>query len=124
VLPSTDPDRLRRFDTEARAASALNHPNIISVYDIGVEANVTYLVTELIDGEPLRAKFGRSFKALLDIAIEITDGLAAAHAAGIVHRDIKPDNIMLTREGHVKILDFGLAKTALVASRRATIHKL
>ena len=110
ILPSSDPERLRRFEQEARAASALNHPNIVTVYDAGVADGVAYLATELVDGEPLRSKPGRAIKGLLDIASQIADGMAAAHAAGIVHRDLKPDNIMVTREGRVKILDFGLAK--------------
>ena len=84
ILPSTDPERLRRFEREARAASALNHPNIITVHDVGVAEEVPYLVTELVDGQPLRAKPDRGAKALLDIAVQIADGLAAAHAAGIV----------------------------------------
>ena len=85
ILPSTDPDRLRRFEQEARAASALNHPNIVTVYDAGVADGAAYLTTELVDGEPLRSKPGRAIKGLLDIASQIADGMAAAHAAGIVH---------------------------------------
>ena len=104
-----DPTRQRRFDTEARAVAALNHPNIVSIYDVGCEGDVSWIVSELVDGTrlcagelPLRKK--------LDLAIQIADGLAAAQSAGIVHRDLKPDNILVTRDGRVKILDFGVAK--------------
>ena len=108
------PDRQRRFATEAIAASALNHPSIVAVYDVGVEADVPYLVSELIDGVTLRqgADRGRfTLKRFLDVATGIADGLAAAHTAGIVHRDLKPENVMVTRDGRVKILDFGIAKS-------------
>jgi eukaryotic-like serine/threonine-protein kinase len=111
-----DPDRQRRFVQEARAASALNHPNILSVYDIGTEDGTQYIVSELIEGESLRSLLLKGiipFKKLLDLAIQIADGLAAAHEAGIIHRDLKPENIMITREGRAKILDFGLAKSLL-----------
>src|SRR5262249_44023143 len=107
------------FLQEARAASALNHPNILSVYDVGTENGTQYIVSELIEGESLRKlmlKGSIPFKKLLDIAIQIADGLASAHEARIVHRDLKPENIMITREGRVKILDFGLAKAFLPAT--------
>lgn len=116
VLPAgvaDDPSRRARFEQEARSASALNHPNIVTVFDMGAKEGVAYIVTELVEGEPLRALIDRGpvqVRKLLDIAVQLADGLAAAHAAGIVHRDLKPENIMLTREGRVKILDFGLAK--------------
>src|SRR5579863_9465730 len=116
ILPPSvaiDAGRKRRFEQEARAASALNHPNIVSVYDVGTEADTLFIVTELIDGEPLRPVIQRrtlGFRTLLDLAAQIADGLAAAHAAGIVHRDLKPENVMVTRDGRVKILDFGIAK--------------
>ena len=106
-------DRLRRFEQEARAASALNHPNIITIHEIGESGEWHYLVTELIDGETLRERLhqGRiEFSAALDIALQIASALVAAHKAGIVHRDIKPENIMLRSDGLVKVLDFGLAK--------------
>jgi serine/threonine protein kinase len=106
-------DSRSRFEREARAVAALNHPNIVVVHDFGVEAGQQYIVSELIEGESLRSLLtGKPIPArkLLDIATQVADGLAAAHAAGIVHRDLKPENIMLTRDGRVKILDFGLAR--------------
>jgi eukaryotic-like serine/threonine-protein kinase len=116
VLPSglaPNPDRLRRFEQEALAAAALNDPNILVVYDIGVSDGVPYVVTELLDGqtmgEMLRHGPFASRKAL-DYAIQIASGLSAAHRKGIVHRDLKPDNVFITRNERVKILDFGLAK--------------
>ena len=106
-------ERLRRFEQEARAASALNHPNIISIYDVGSEGGTSYIAMEFVDGKTLRDLLVAGplpIKKSLQIAAQITDGLAKAHAAGIVHRDLKPENIMVTRDGFVKILDFGLAK--------------
>ena len=116
VLPaafSGDPDRQRRFEQEARAAGSLNHPNILAVYDVGVENGATWIVTELLVGETLRERMdGRplSSRTVIDYATQIASGLAAAHERGIVHRDIKPANLFVTSEGRVKILDFGLAK--------------
>jgi eukaryotic-like serine/threonine-protein kinase len=114
VLPTDladDLSRRQRFALEARAVAALNHPNIVAVYDVGTENGIFYIVSELVDGATLRgAKF--PLRKALDIGVQIAAGLAAAHAAGITHRDIKPDNILLTRDGQVKILDFGLAKVA------------
>src|SRR5262249_51794576 len=110
-----DPDRQRRFLREALAASALNHPNILTVYDIGTEGDIQYLVAELIEGESLRAEMNRgraSLKRVIEIVHQIAEGLAAAHDAGIVHRDLKPENVMITPDGHVKIVDFGLAKAS------------
>jgi eukaryotic-like serine/threonine-protein kinase len=106
-------DRLRRFEQEARAASALNHPNIISIYDVGSEGGNSYIAMEFVDGKTLREFLqagSLAIKKSLQIAVQIADGLAKAHAAGIVHRDLKPENLMVTRDGFVKILDFGLAK--------------
>jgi Tol biopolymer transport system component len=107
------PERQVRFEREARAASALNHPNILTVHDVGREGDTSYIVCELVEGESLRELLRRGplpLKDLLAYATQIADGLAAAHEAGIVHRDIKPENVMVTRGGLVKILDFGLAK--------------
>ncbi len=116
VLPasfSTDPDRLRRFQKEAQAASALNHPNIMSVFDIGSHDGTPYIVTELLEGQTLRERLGPGSLAprkAIQFAAQIAKGLAAAHAKGIVHRDLKPENVFVSRDDHVKILDFGLAK--------------
>jgi Tol biopolymer transport system component len=116
VLPAdvaADPVRRQRFEQEARAASALNHPNIMAIYDVGSEGDVSFMVSELVDGESLRNLVARGplgLRKLLDIAVQLADGLAAAHAASIMHRDLKPENLMLTRDGRLKILDFGLAK--------------
>src|SRR5256884_1191122 len=106
-------DRLSRFDQEAYAASALNHPNIITIYEMGDEAGRHFIATEFIDGVTLRKRLSGApmdFSEILDIAIQIAGALEEAHAAGIIHRDIKPENIMIRRNGHVKVLDFGLAK--------------
>jgi Tol biopolymer transport system component len=116
VLPSTasgEPERQRRFEKEARAAGALNHPNVLAVYDVGTHDGVPYIVSELLEGETLRRRIGGSplpTRKTLDYAVQIARGLAAAHEKGIVHRDLKPDNLFVTKDGRVKILDFGLAK--------------
>jgi serine/threonine protein kinase len=116
VLPSTfssDKDRLQRFQQEACAAGALNHPNILSIYDVGKHDGSPYVVSELLQGETLRTRISGtplSPRRAIDYALQITHGLAAAHAKGIIHRDLKPDNIFITNDGRVKILDFGLAK--------------
>ncbi len=110
---SADPEWQRRFLQEARAAGRLNHPNILTVHDVGVENGTPYLVTELIEGESLRSLLKRGnlpFPKVIDFALQILDGLSAAHRAGIVHRDLKPANIMVTKTGRIKLLDFGLAK--------------
>jgi eukaryotic-like serine/threonine-protein kinase len=112
---SADADRVRRFEREARAAAALNHPNILAVYDIGTHGGSPYIVSELLDGDTLReqiAKGALPVRKAVDYASQLTRGLAAAHAKGIVHRDLKPENVFVTRDCRVKILDFGLAKTA------------
>ncbi len=116
VLPeslTSDPDRLRRFEQEARAAAALNHPNILAVYQMATHDGVSYMVTELLDGETLRERLRRGpipLRKAIDYAVQIAHGLAAAHDKGITHRDLKPENLFVTKEGRVKILDFGLAK--------------
>ncbi len=110
-----DEERLRRFEQEARAASALNHPNIVTIHEIGQSDDIHFITTEFIDGFTLRSRMatGRiTLSEALDIALQVASALAAAHQAGIVHRDIKPENIMLRRDGYVKVLDFGLAKHA------------
>ena len=116
VLPasfSADPERLRRFQQEARAAGALNHPNITAVYDIGTHEGTTYVVSELLEGETLDTRLGEgplSPRKAIEYALQIARGLAAAHEKGIVHRDLKPENLFITRDGRIKILDFGLAR--------------
>jgi len=116
ILPekfTVDSDRIRRFVQEAKAASALNHPNIITIYEIGESDGTNYIATEFIEGKTLRGLIGEHSLRLadvLDVAIQIAEALAAAHTVGIVHRDIKPENIMIRRDGYVKVLDFGLAK--------------
>jgi hypothetical protein len=119
VLPeslTSDPDRLRRFEQEAKATAALNHPNILAVYQMATEGNVSYLVEELLDGETLRERLRRGpvpIRKAIDYAVQIAHGLAAAHDKGITHRDLKPENLFVTKDGRVKILDFGLAKVGL-----------
>lgn len=125
VLPSDltrDPGRLRRFELEAFAASALNHPNIITIYEIGQIDGTQFIATEFIDGITLRQRIADGEMTLteaLDVAIQAAGALVAAHEAGIVHRDIKPENLMLRRDGYVKVLDFGLAKLAQEPLREA-----
>lgn len=137
LLPASfaaDSDRLRRFEQEARAVAALSHPNILAVHDIGRHEGSPFIVSELLEGETLRLALSRgplSSRRALDYAVQIAQGLAAAHGKGIAHRDLKPDNLFITREGRVKILDFGLAKavptthdqdgrTATIAAEPAT----
>ncbi|HEY6066640.1 MAG TPA: protein kinase [Thermoanaerobaculia bacterium] len=116
VIPASfaaDPDRLRRFEQEARAAGVLNHPNVTAVYDIGTVGGSPYVVSELLEGETLRGRLAGGALAprrAVDYAIQIAHGLAAAHEKGIVHRDLKPENLFVTKDGRLKILDFGLAK--------------
>jgi Tol biopolymer transport system component len=116
VLPASftgDADRLRRFEQEARAVAALNHPNIVSIYDVGNVDGVHFIVSELLEGETLRQRMtatGMPARKAVDLALQLANGLAAAHEQGIVHRDLKPENIFIIRTGRLKILDFGLAK--------------
>src|SRR5438034_2031749 len=123
VLPaafSADAERLRRFEQEAQATGALNHPHIAHIYEIGKSEGVHFIAMEYIDGETLREKIHRDkapLSKLLKYLTQVAEGLAKAHSAGIVHRDLKPDNIMITREGYAKILDFGLAK--LIEAQRS-----
>jgi TolB-like protein len=118
VLPesvASDRDRLRRFEQEARSASALNHPNIVTIYDVGQSGGVSWIAMELVEGASLRHLLARGAlpaRQALNLGSQIAAGLAKAHASSIVHRDLKPENVMVTPEGHVKILDFGLAKAA------------
>jgi predicted ATPase/serine/threonine protein kinase len=116
ILPaefSTDQDRLRRFEREARSASALNHPNIVTIYDLGRDGATHYIAMELIEGQTLRALLlaGRlPVRKVLEIAAQVAEGLAKAHEADLAHRDLKPENLMVSQDGFIKILDFGLAK--------------
>ena len=116
VLPDAfvrDPDRMRRFEQEAEAASALNHPNILTVHEIGEASGVHFIATEFIDGDSLRTRMAPGsleLSEIVDLVIQIASALTAAHRAGIVHRDIKPENVMVRRDGYVKVVDFGLAK--------------
>ena len=116
VLPESlanDSDRLRRFEQEARTIAALNHPNILGIYDIGTHDGAPFLVSEFLEGQTLREKLDAGplpVRRAIEYALGIVQGLAAAHEKGIVHRDLKPENVFITRDGRVKVLDFGLAK--------------
>ncbi|MGH9255893.1 MAG: protein kinase domain-containing protein [Vicinamibacterales bacterium] len=130
VLPpafSTDPERLIRFEQEARAAAALNHPNILAVHDIGQHDGSPYIVSELLEGETLRERLNGGalpVRKAVEYAVQIAHGLAAAHEKGITHRDLKPDNVFVTSDGRVKILDFGLAKLTQAESPVAGVSEL
>src|SRR5271170_5207022 len=121
ILPpdvANDPPRRARFTQEAKALAALNHPNIMSIFEFGEDAGQVFMVSELVDGESLRAMVDRGpvpSRKAIEIAVQIADGLAAAHSLQVVHRDLKPENVMVTRSGQVKLLDFGLAKQGSVA---------
>ncbi|HEX9407786.1 MAG TPA: serine/threonine-protein kinase, partial [Thermoanaerobaculia bacterium] len=109
----SDKERLQRFEQEARATGMLNHPNLLTIYDVGNTEGTPFLVSELLEGETLRERLDRGPippRKAVDIALQIAHGLAAAHDQGIIHRDLKPENVYITKEGRVKILDFGIAK--------------
>src|SRR5262249_24580650 len=123
---TTDEMQLSRFKNEARTASALNHPNILTVYEIGAEGNLQFIATEFIEGVTVRAALApgkMSAHKALGIAEQVASALAAAHDAGVVHRDIKPENIMLRPDGYVKVLDFGIAKLT-EQSRASDDHRV
>ena len=118
VLPAAvagDPDRLRRFEHETRVLSGLNHPHIVTVYEVGRVDSTTYMAMEFVEGKTLQSLLSSGplpFKKLAEVAAQIATGLAAAHKAGVIHRDVKPSNVMVSKDGFVKIVDFGLAKSA------------
>jgi serine/threonine protein kinase len=122
ILPaelSADPDHLHRFEREARSASALNHPNIVTIYELAHDGSTHFIAMELIEGETLRQLLiagSLPTRKTIEIAAQVAEGLAKAHEAGIAHRDLKPENLMVSRDGFVKILDFGLAKVASPAA--------
>src|SRR5438477_1799074 len=114
----SDKERLQRFEQEARATGMLNHPNLLTIYDVGSSEGTPFLVSELLEGQTLRERLDKGAippRKAVDVALQVAHGLAAAHEKGIIHRDLKPENIYLTREGRVKILDFGIAKLSPVA---------
>src|ERR1700686_2784732 len=113
ALTLSDQERVQRFEQEARATGMLNHPNLLTIYDVGNENGTAYIVSELLEGETLRERLERgplATRRAVDAALQVANGLAAAHEKGVLHRDLKPDNIFLTRDGRAKILDFGIAK--------------
>ena len=122
ILPeafSSDNDRLQRFQQEARLLSSLNHPNLLAIFDVGSQNGFHYLVSELLEGESLRQRLKKgplSLRKALDYGVQLANGLASAHEKGVVHRDLKPDNIFISKDGHLKILDFGLAKQSAEAT--------
>ncbi len=123
ILPesfASDRERLDRFQQEARILSALNHPNLMAVYDVGVQDGMHFLVSEFLDGDTLRDRMNAGplpQRRVVEYGLQIAKGLAAAHEKHIVHRDLKPENIFVLRDGRVKILDFGLAKQKAMAPR-------
>src|SRR6266581_8568501 len=124
---SDNPDHLRRFEQEARAAAALNHPNILAIYDVGFEGTTPYIVSELLEGKNLRQRLSEGpvpVRDAADYALQIAQGLTAAHDRLIVHRDLKPENLFLTHDGRIKILDFGVAKLQVVAEGNRSIENL
>src|SRR6266567_3677432 len=128
ILPAafaSDADRLERFQQEARILSSLNHPNLLSIFDVGQQNGFHFLVSELLEGETLRERLNAGplpLRKAVDYGVQMANGLGAAHEKGIVHRDLKPDNVFITKDGRVKILDFGLAKpTSEAAGDSATM---
>jgi hypothetical protein len=124
---STNPDHVRRFDQEARAAAALNHPNIVAIYDVGVANGSPYIVSELLEGQTLRRRLAEGpipIDQATDYALQIVLGLIAAHDRRIVHRDLKPENLFITRDGRIKILDFGVAKLQSLAETRRPVDAM
>src|SRR4051812_22445162 len=124
---SDNPDRLRRFEQEARASAALNHPNILAIYDVGFEGATPYIVSELLEGMTLRVRLAEGtlpLREALGYALQIAHGLIAAHERFIVHRDLKPENLFITRDDRVKILDFGVAKLQATADDNRSIESL
>ena len=124
---SDNPDHLRRFEQEARAAAALNHPNILAIYDVGFEGTVPYIVSELLEGKNLRQRLLEGpipMREAADYALQIAHGLTAAHERLIVHRDLKPENLFLTNDGRIKILDFGVAKLQTPTEDKRSIESL
>jgi len=123
ILPesfASDVTRLRRFEQEVRVLSALNHPNILTIFDVGESSGLHYFVTELLEGGDLRERLtpgGLPLRKAVEFAIQIAQGLAGAHEKGIVHRDLKPENVHITNDGRVKLLDFGLAKPLALAAK-------
>jgi predicted ATPase len=130
ILPaafSADQDRLYRFETEARAASALNHPNIITIHELGQHGSTHYIAMELVDGQTLRELLGSGLlpmRKAIEIAAQVAEGLTKAHEAGIAHRDLKPENLMVSRDGFVKILDFGVAKLVATGEQTLDTHAI
>jgi len=130
ILPaafSADRERLHRFEREARSASALNHPNIVTIYELGQDRSCHYIAMELVEGKTLRELLGSSLlpmRKAIEIAVQIAEGLTKAHEAGITHRDLKPENLMVSHDGFVKILDFGLAKLASSGGGRSDMYNL
>src|ERR1700735_5832571 len=128
ILPaelSADSDSLLRFEREARSASALNHPNIVTIYDLGKDGSTHYIAMELIEGKTLRELLDAGtlpIRRAIEIAAQVAEGLAKAHEAGIAHRDLKPENLMVSPDGFVKILDFGLAKLASPSGELSGTH--